>query len=364
MVQAIFETLFDVCYLTWVIAAGVIMFTRGKADSLIRKFGLMAILLGSGDAFHLVARMYALWTTGLEANAAALGIGKLVTSVTMTVFYLILYYIWRERYDIQGRRGLTAWMWILSAARVLLCLLPQNEWLTYDQPLLFGILRNIPFAVMGVLIIVLFAQEAKKANDRAFHFMALAVALSFGFYIPVVLFGSSVPVNRHADDPENACLRLGGADGLGAVPGTKERECEGMSKRYVTSALIYALLAMACGVFFREFTKYLGYTGFTTLSVMHTHYFALGTVFFLLLALLEKAFLFSSGKGTSIKLALYHAGLNITVLGLLLRGLPQALGAALSKGMDAGISGISGLGHILLGVSMVLLLLQMRKSAK
>lgn len=151
-------------------------------------------MLGFGDAFHLVARMFALWTTGLEANAAALGIGKLVTSITMTIFYLILYYIWRERYGVQGRRGLTAWMWILTGARVLLCLLPQNEWLAYDQPLLFGIMRNIPFAIMGVWIIVLFAQEARKADDHAFRFMALAVALSFGFYIPVVLFASSIPI--------------------------------------------------------------------------------------------------------------------------------------------------------------------------
>lgn len=194
MAQALVETIFDICYLTGVIAAGIIMMTRGKADPLVKKFGLMAVLLGAGDSFHLVPRMYALWTTGLEANATALGIGKLITSVTMTVFYLILYYIWRERYDVRGRKGMNGAMWGLTAARVILCLLPQNDWLSYRQPLLWGVLRNIPFAVMGILIIVLFAQETKKANDRIFRFMPLAVALSFGFYIPVVLFGSAIPL--------------------------------------------------------------------------------------------------------------------------------------------------------------------------
>ena len=193
MAQALAETIFDVLYLSFVITVGVIMSVKGKNNPLILKFGLMAALLGAGDAFHLVPRAIALWTTGLEANAAALGTGKLITSITMTVFYLILYYIWRERYQITGRRALTIAMWTLAAARVALCLLPQNQWLSYRQPLEFGILRNIPFAVMGILIIVIFAQEAKKANDNAFRWMWLAVTLSFGFYIPVVLFAEIVP---------------------------------------------------------------------------------------------------------------------------------------------------------------------------
>ncbi|MEN6418740.1 MAG: hypothetical protein ABFC73_07435 [Clostridiaceae bacterium] len=193
MAQALAETIFDVLYLSFVITVGVIMAVKGKNNPLILKFGLMAALLGAGDAFHLVPRALALWTTGLEANAAALGTGKLITSITMTVFYLILYYIWRERYQISGRRALTIAMWALAAARVALCLLPQNQWLSYRQPLEFGILRNIPFAVMGILIIVIFAQEAKKANDKAFRWMWLAVTLSFGFYIPVVLFAEIVP---------------------------------------------------------------------------------------------------------------------------------------------------------------------------
>lgn len=193
MPQAIAETVFDVLYLGFAITTGLTMLIRGK-DPLVKKAGLMAALLGAGDSFHLVPRSYALWTTGLEANAAALGFGKLVTSITMTIFYLILYYVWRGRYQIKGRKGLTAAMWTLSALRIALCLLPQNQWLTYRQPLLFGVLRNIPFAVIGVIIIVIFAQETKKAEDRVFRFMPLAVGLSFGFYLPVVLFSGILPV--------------------------------------------------------------------------------------------------------------------------------------------------------------------------
>ena len=192
MAQAIGETVFDILYLSFALIAGLTMLIKGNS-AIVKKAGLMAALLGAGDSFHLVPRSYALWTKGLEANAAALGMGKFITSLTMTIFYLILYYIWRDRYKVTGRKNLTLTMWILSILRIALCLLPQNQWLSCHPPLLYGILRNIPFAAMGILVIVIFAQESKKACDRIFRFMPLAVGLSFGFYLPVVLFSGTAP---------------------------------------------------------------------------------------------------------------------------------------------------------------------------
>ena len=119
-------------------------------------------------------------------------------------------------------------------------------------------------------------------------------------------------------------------------------------KRYMDSALLYAVLALAGGVFYREFTKFHGFVGKTTLGVIHTHYFMLGMVFFLLLLLLEKNFSFTSAKAGRI-LAVYHVGLNLTAVMLVVRGVTQVLGIALSSGVNAAISGMAGVGHILLG---------------
>ena len=194
MAQALAESIFDVLYLTFAMVIGIFLIVKGGKGTLVQKFGIMALVLGAGDSFHLVPRAISLWTTGLEANAAALGIGKLITSITMTIFYLILYYIWRERYQISGRKNLTITMWVLAAVRVALCAFPQNQWLSYQQPLLWGILRNIPFAIMGVILIVLFAQETKRSNDHIFRNMWLAITLSFAFYLPVVLFAEKIPL--------------------------------------------------------------------------------------------------------------------------------------------------------------------------
>ena len=192
--QAIVETLFDIIYLTTVLTLGVRMVRRSAGRRQYRLFGWMAVVLGAGDAFHLVPRAVALCTTGLENYTAALGLGKWITSVTMTVFYLLLYAVWRERYRIRGRQGLTALVGLLAGVRILLCMLPQNRWLSADAPLDWGIWRNIPFALLGLVMILLFYRSAKETGDRAFSRMWLTIALSFGFYIPVVLWADAVPM--------------------------------------------------------------------------------------------------------------------------------------------------------------------------
>lgn len=192
--QAIVETLFDAVYLITVITIGLRMIRGSKGRKQFRLFGYMAVVLGAGDAFHLIPRAVALCTTGLENYTTLLGAGKWITSVTMTVFYVLLYYVWRTRYQVKGKGGLTAAVYGLAGIRVLLCMMPQNDWLSASAPLSWAIYRNIPFALLGVLIIVLFYRSAKAANDTAFRWMWLTIVLSFAFYIPVVLWADAVPM--------------------------------------------------------------------------------------------------------------------------------------------------------------------------
>ena len=192
--QAIVETLFDAVYLTTVITLGIRMIRGSKQGSQFRLFGWMAVILGAGDAFHLVPRAVALCTTGLENYTTSLGMGKWITSVTMTIFYVLLYYVWRRRYQVQGGSGLTAGVYLLAILRILLCMMPQNQWLSANPPLSWGIWRNIPFALLGLVIIVLFYRSVKSHGDRAFRWMWLTILLSFGFYIPVVLWAEIVPM--------------------------------------------------------------------------------------------------------------------------------------------------------------------------
>lgn len=158
--RAIFETLFDIVYLVTVITIGVRMIRGSKGNRQFQLFGWMAVVLGAGDSFHLVPRALALCTTGFDAYAVQLGLGKWITSITMTVFYVLLYFVWRERYQDKNHVATTAAIFALAAIRVALCMLPQNQWLTNQTPPTWGILRNIPFAIMGLMVIVLFYRSA------------------------------------------------------------------------------------------------------------------------------------------------------------------------------------------------------------
>ena len=192
--QAIIETLFDVCYLVSVITIGIRMVKSSKNSRQFKLFGWMAIVLSAGDSFHLIPRIIALCTTGLENFTVALGLGKWITSVTMTLFYVLLYYVWRERYEIKGQKNLTTAVYLFAAIRIALCMMPQNNWLSADAPLSWGIYRNIPFAVIGLITIVLFYTSAKQNNDTAFKWMWMTIVLSFGFYIPVVYWANTIPM--------------------------------------------------------------------------------------------------------------------------------------------------------------------------
>ncbi len=192
--QAIVETLFDLIYLISVITIGITMIRKSNGNQEYRLFGIMAIVLGVGDSFHLVPRAIALCTTGLDNFTVALGTGKFITSITMTIFYIILYYVWRIRYQVKGQNQITVSIYLLSALRIILCLFPQNKWLSATAPLSWGIYRNIPFALLGLLIIILFYKSARKNKDLEFKYMWFTIVLSFGFYIPVVLFADRIPM--------------------------------------------------------------------------------------------------------------------------------------------------------------------------
>mgnify|MGYP000340936802 FL=1 len=193
--QAIMETLFDAVYLISVITIGILMIRGSKGNRQFHLFGVMAVVLGAGDAFHLVPRAYALCTTGLENYTVPFwALGKWDHLRYMTIFYVLLYYVWRQRYRVKGQGGLTAVVYVLAGLRILLCMMPQNRWFSADAPLSWGIYRNIPFALLGLLVIVLFFRSAREQRDRAFRWMWLTIVLSFGFYIPVVLWADVMPM--------------------------------------------------------------------------------------------------------------------------------------------------------------------------
>ena len=135
-------------------------------------------------------------------------------------------------------------------------------------------------------------------------------------------------------------------------------------KKYLNVSLIYALAAMAGGVFYREFTKFNHFSGVTALGKVHTHLFLLGMLVYLVIALYAAHN--DLGKLRSFRAFLwcYNIGVPLTAAMMVARGVPQVLGLTLSNAASASISGIAGIGHILTGAGVVLLLVSLKKLAK
>ena len=123
-------------------------------------------------------------------------------------------------------------------------------------------------------------------------------------------------------------------------------------KKYLNYAFSYAIAAMVGGVFYREFTKWNGYTGVSALGKVHVHLFILGTIVFLLVALFASHLNLEENKNFRLFMKLYNIGLPLMVIMLIVRGVPQVLQIELSSGINAMISGIAGIGHILVGVGL------------
>lgn len=132
-----------------------------------------------------------------------------------------------------------------------------------------------------------------------------------------------------------------------------------MTKLYY-SALVYLILGLIAGGFYREFTKFNDFThddGFTQLSVLHTHLLTLGTIVFLVTIALEKLFTLSASKVFPWFFWVYNAGLVLAAAMMVVKGSMQVLEVE----AGAAIAGIAGLGHIVLGTGFVLLLVVLHR---
>lgn len=185
------EAIFDLVYLATTLVLGLILLLSASGNFPRTLAGVMAIILGGGDAFHLIPRVQLIWTSREEQLRKALGIGKQVTSITMTIFYLLLWQIGIQVYSPTGINGWTFSIYALATIRILLCLLPQNKWQERYPPVIWGVLRNIPFFLQGMLVAGLY--YFKRGAHPGLGSMWIAIVLSFLFYLPVVLLANKNP---------------------------------------------------------------------------------------------------------------------------------------------------------------------------
>lgn len=132
-------------------------------------------------------------------------------------------------------------------------------------------------------------------------------------------------------------------------------------KRLLNASFIYMLAGVASGLFYREFTKLNDFPEgqFTQLGLAHTHLLTLGFIVLLIVLALEKVFgISSSPKLFAWFFWLYNAGVVLTSAMLIWHGILTVLGQESSKM----ISGIAGLGHMLITAGMIVFFVALRRA--
>lgn len=181
-----FEVAFDVLYLITVFTIGIYMLCQPTKTTEYIWYAVMTLILGFGDSFHLIPRIIGLCQHNLDQWTKYLDYGKFVTSITMTIFYIIMYETLKYRYNIHELSVYDIIFYLFGASRLVSLFMPMNEWFTGKQNLTIHYIRNIVFTIQGITIIIFSCQQAILHNDESFKYVWLAITLSFVCYAIVV----------------------------------------------------------------------------------------------------------------------------------------------------------------------------------
>lgn len=133
-------------------------------------------------------------------------------------------------------------------------------------------------------------------------------------------------------------------------------------RKYINTAFIYAMAAMAAGVYYREITRISGFTGTTSLAFVHLHLFVLGAMMFMIIALFSRVTDVENEKSFRSFYVLYNIALPFMAVMFLVRGTMQVVMPEISSGLSAAVSGTAGISHILMLIAVIQLFRALKRA--
>ncbi len=132
-----------------------------------------------------------------------------------------------------------------------------------------------------------------------------------------------------------------------------------MEKILYRLAIVWVVVGLVGGVFYREVTKYYGFEGETQLSGIHVHALVFGFIFSLVVLTVERSFQLAQSRLFKPFIWTWTIGAALTTVMFGWHGMLQVTGSPLAG--SAMIAGIAGIGHLVLTVGFVLFLLALRQ---
>ena len=328
-----FEIFFDSLYLSFVIFLGIRMLLIENKNSKI--LGSMTLLLGLGDSFHLLPRIIAnVMENGFDVNSFGLFLGTRVSSITMSVFYLLLYFYIKKLTENENK-VLDMSMIILFVARIL------SVAMTFKSRGNIDIISNIPFVIIGLIDIFLLY---KYKENEEFKNLAVYVFFSFLFYVPVVLFKNIYPAIGALMMPKTIMYVLI------VIKLYRNLKKDFVKKDIVEFAVAYLFLGILAGAVYRELGKI--YPVQIKMALVHTHLIVLGFIVPIVFYLTIKNLNLSDKKIEKL-FRIYNFGIYFSFTTMFLHGLIDSYN--ISKLVRIAMISISGIGHILITLAVILI---------
>lgn len=183
-----FEILFNVSYLI-IIWLFVIKMKRNQPNKMQKLYFYAFLFLAVGDTLHVGFRTVGHLIGNLDFTLVGIrmiGLGAFATAITVTITYLYFMLALHESYKSQNA---LKWISVLSIIRIVIVLLPQNNWFT-ESTYAWSLLRNIPLVAIGYFIVL----AMFKSKDTYYKKFAVLIIWSYVFYLPVILFVNILPI--------------------------------------------------------------------------------------------------------------------------------------------------------------------------
>lgn len=199
------EVSFNIAYLIVIWGLVMAMLRRqahlpDTVKPLTRLFIWAFALLALGDTGHVGFRVWAYARDGLESTISVLGrevglvgLGALATAYTVTIFYMLVLMIWQKRYG-KPYGWFGGLLWAAGVFRLIIMLFPGNDWNSTVPPQTWSLIRNVPLMIQGFGVAYLILRDALVVKDRPFIWVGIMILVSYGFYLPVILFVRQMPM--------------------------------------------------------------------------------------------------------------------------------------------------------------------------
>ena len=164
--------------------------------------------LAIGDTLYWGTRALTYITGGLGAGRELADIGVLAASAAVTVFYIFLIFVWKNRYS-RNINFLAVILILFAAGRLAMLFMHENGWTNFISSDLWLVCISVPLVILAAGVIFLILSDSAKNGDGSFRWIGIMLLISLIMYIPALILPDMIPAVVVLTIPEAIAYIIG-----------------------------------------------------------------------------------------------------------------------------------------------------------